>query len=75
MSNNHNQKQVNNSPINDIKEIIADSAKQKSDEIKHKVLDIQESMQESIQEYIKKHPWKTIGFSALAGALLLKILQ
>jgi ElaB/YqjD/DUF883 family membrane-anchored ribosome-binding protein len=64
-----------NSPIQEIKEIIVESVKDKSKEIKREVKHKADDMQDAVHKYVKEHPWKTIGFSALAGMIIAKLFR
>lgn len=57
--------------IHDMKEAVMESVKDNAEELKQKTSEAQES----VCKYVKQNPWKTIGFSALAGAIIAKLFS
>ncbi len=64
----HNKSFEELAHLDDIKEII-ESVKDKSQDLKDKSVEFEKS----IRKYTKENPWKAIGFSVLAGAIISKI--
>ncbi len=80
-----NDKQIISSRINDVKERVIGIASAKTHEFKDLIVDIASTkthelknkaceVRDGVDQYVKAHPWKAIGYSTVAGVVIAKLL-
>ena len=85
MDNYNDDKQNINSRISDVKNRIIKATSAKSHELKERIVGVASTkthelqnkageVKDKVDQYVKANPWKTIGYSTVAGVVLAKLL-